>query len=57
MYLNTPTPGVDTGVPKGGMLDCKSAREIFDHAPKQLETIGYVRTASVDSSIMISQQE
>ena len=27
--------GVDTGVPKGGVLDCKCARvhEIFDHTP------------------------
>ena len=51
-------PGADTGVPKGGgVLDCKYVREIFDHAPKQLETIGYVHTASVDSSIMITQRE
>ena len=53
-------PGVDTGVPKGGgVLDCKCAhvREMFDHAPKQLATIGYVHTALVDSSIMITQWE
>ena len=31
--------GADIGVPKVGVLDCKCAcmREIFDHAPKQLE--------------------
>ena len=30
-------PGADTGVPKGGVLDCKCAcasKKIFDHAPK-----------------------